>query len=262
MTSIDSAQLGERFEFGRVVGQTFSLIGRNFILFMLMALIFVGAPQAGLLYMQMQAMGTGDLGTMATLSFAAFVINLIMGFILQGALTRAAVDDLSGSGVKFGAAIGDGLRFFFPLLIVALLVGIGLMLGFLLFIIPGIILAVRWSMTAPIVVIEQAGPTASMGRSAELSSGHRWAIFGLALLYLCFAYALQIVFSTVFSAFTAADPTQVFVLDGLNLVYAIASAVVTAVISLVSTVGAASLYFELRRVKEGVGVAELANVFA
>src|SRR5690606_33682641 len=163
--------------------------------------IFVGAPQAGLLYMQMQAMGTGDLGTMATLSFAAFVINLIMGFILQGALTRAAVDDLSGSGVKFGAAIGDGLRFFFQLLIVGLLVGIGPKLGLLRFVLPGCVLAVRWSMTAPSVGSERAGPTAWRGRCAELASGLRLAICGLALLCLGFADALQIVFITVFSAF-------------------------------------------------------------
>jgi hypothetical protein len=262
MTSLEGAGLDARFEFGRVVGQTFSLIGRNFVLFVILALVFVGAPQFGLLYAQMNAIGAGDTGQMMVISLAALLVNGVMSFVLQGALTRAAVDDLSGSGVKAGAAIGDGLRFFFPLLLVAILMGIGLMLGFLLLIIPGIILAVRWSMTAPIVVIEQAGPTKSMGRSAELSSGHRWAIFGLILLYLVFAYALQIVLGVLLASFSADDPSQLMAMDALGVGYAVASSAVSAVIALVSTVGVASLYFELRRVKEGVGVAELANVFA
>lgn len=262
MTSIEGAGLDARFEFGRVVGQTFSLIGRNFVLFVILALVFVGAPQFGLLYAQMNAIGAGDTGQMALIGFAALFVNAVMSFVLQGALTRAAVDDLSGSGVKAGAAIADGLRFFFPLLLVAILVGLGLMLGFLLLIVPGIILAVRWSMTAPIVVIEQAGPTKSMERSAELSSGHRWAIFGLFLLYLVFAYALQLLLGIFLSMFSAGDPAQVIAMDGFGLGYGVASAAVSALIALVSTVGVASLYFELRRVKEGVGVAELANVFA
>jgi hypothetical protein len=202
------------------------------------------------------------MGLMAAVSFGGLLVNMIMSFVLQGALTRAAVDDLSGSGVRFGAAIGDGLRYFFPLLIVAIFVGIGTMLGFLLLVVPGIILAVRWAVTAPVVVLEQAGPTNSMGRSAELSEGHRWAIFGLLLIYIVFAYTAQILLGVVMAAFGMGDASLMTTMDGLGLAFLIASAAVSAIISLVSTVGTAALYFELRRVKEGVGVSELAKVFA
>ena len=43
--------------------------------------------------------------------------------------------------------------------------------------------------------------------------------------------------------------------------YSIASAIAGALVNLVSAVGIASLYFELRRVKEGVGVEQIAAVF-
>jgi hypothetical protein len=36
---------------------------------------------------------------------------------------------------------------------------------------------------------------------------------------------------------------------------------VDSVVAIVSTVGVASIYFELRQIKEGVGVAEIASVF-
>lgn len=250
-----------KFEFGRVVSQTFALTGRNFIPFFLLSIIFVGLPQFGLLYAQ-SVIGVGDPSAMLFMTLGGVLITMISSFILQGALTRAAIDDLSGSGVKFGAAIGDGLRYFFPLLIVGILVGLGTAVGLILLIVPGIILAVQWAVTSPIVVVEKSGPTSSMGRSAELSKGHRWAIFGLFLLYLALSYGVQIVLGLVLGAAgQGGAPTQVIEVTGTGLVFAVATAVTTALLTLVSTLGAASLYFELRRVKEGVSVEDLAKVF-
>jgi hypothetical protein len=40
----DTAIGQARFDFGRVVSQTFALIGRNFFAFALLALVLVGAP--------------------------------------------------------------------------------------------------------------------------------------------------------------------------------------------------------------------------
>lgn len=256
--------IGEaRFDFGRVVGQTFGLIGRNFVLFFLMSLVFVGAPQFGIDYARAMAFTNNDPTMIMYLGLGSLVVSLVFTYILQGALTRAAVDDLSGKGVQFGAALGDGFRFFFPLFIVALLVGIGLMIGFILLIIPGLILAVRWIVAAPIVVVEREGPTRAIGRSAELGEGHRWAIFGLFLLFLVFTYGSIIILGMVLAATVGGfdESGAITTMDTNGIIAAAATAVVTSLTTLVSTVGVASLYFELKRVKEGLSVTDLASVF-
>jgi hypothetical protein len=191
------------------------------------------------------------------------LVSLVTTYILQGALTRASVDDLSKKGVSIGAALGDGLRYFFPLFIVALLVGLGTGIGLLLLIIPGLFLIVRWAVAAPAALIEREGPTHSIGRSAELTQGHRWAVFGLVLLYFVFFYASIIGLSMVLAATGDIGSTAsgVMTRDVSGYIYAGATAVVETLLSLVATVGMASLYFELRRVKDGVGVDELAKVF-
>lgn len=260
MADITAGGPQERFDFGRVVGQTFSLIGRNFVLFFLMSIIFVGLPQFGLLYARSYAITGQGISGLWQVTIVGAIITMATAFILQGALTRAAVDDLSGSGVKFGAAVGDGLRYFFPLFIVAILVMLGIWIGLILLIIPGIILALRWAITAPVVVIERDGPTRSMGRSAELTEGHRWPIFGLFILYFLLAVAADVVVSQVFSALGAATGVMAG-LDSLGVTFMGVSAAVQAFITLISTVGTAALYFELRRVKEGVGVEQIAAVF-
>jgi hypothetical protein len=254
--------IGERFEFGHVVGQTFGLIGRNIFPFMVLALILVGAPRFGIMYLQ-SALLTEEPGMAGWAPLVGLLVSLVTTYVLQGALTRASVDDLSNKGVRIGAALGDGLRYFFPLFIVALLVGLGTGIGLLLFIIPGLFLIVRWAVAAPAALIEREGPTHSIGRSAELTQGHRWAVFGLVLLYFVFFYASIIGLGMILAATggVGSSPGGVMTRDTPGYIYAGATALVETLLSLVATVGMASLYFELRRVKDGVGVDELAKVF-
>jgi hypothetical protein len=262
MADVTAGGPRESFDFGRVVGQTFSLIGRNFVLFLLMAIIFVGIPQFGILFAQAYSLANqGGLTTIWQISLIGWFVGAVTNYILQGAVTRAAIDDLSGAGVKFGAAIGDGFRYLLPLCVVAILVTLGTWLGLILLIIPGIILALRWSVTAPIVVVERDGPTKSMGRSAELTEGHRWAIFGLVILYVVLLYVSQLLIATIFGSIGIATGSPLLGLDAGSLVFMGASATSAALLTLISTVGAAALYFELRRVKEGVSVEQLAAVF-
>jgi len=249
---------GERFDFGRVVGHTFGLIGRNFVLFLVLAIIFVGLPQFAVSYGQI-LIRDAQPELVGWIPIVGLVVSLVTAYILQGALTRAAIDDLSGKGVRLGAALSDGFSFFFPLFVVALLVGLGLMIGFLLLIIPGIILAVRWAVSAAVVVAEREGPTSAIGRSSELTAGYRWAIFGLLLLYIVLAYAVTIGLALAVRTFGGDAETVAF--DTIGIVYGVVSALSSSLLTLISTVGTASLYFELRRVKDGVSVEDLAKVF-
>lgn len=262
MTNVGTIDPNARFEFGRVVSQTFALIGRNFFFFVLTALVFVGVPQFAVAYLQGQMVTNayGDVGATLGASLGVTLLSVALASVLQGMLTRASFDDLSGKGVSPGAAIGDGLRYFFPLILLGILLGLGVMLGFILLIVPGIILAVRWAVAAPAVVIEGLGPTTAMGRSAELSKGSRWAIFGLFLLYILLSIAIQFGAMMIIGV-SALEPEVVTGLEGMGLIVGIVTAVSTAIVTLISSVGAAAIYFELRRVTEGMGISDIAAVF-
>jgi RsiW-degrading membrane proteinase PrsW (M82 family) len=54
-----------------------------------------------------------------------------------------------------------------------------------------------------------------------------------------------------------ADPSA-----GPPLMFLIVMTLIGAVVSMIGTVGAAAIYFELREIKEGVGATELAKVFS
>ena len=66
-----------------------------------------------------------------------------------------------------------------PLLGLGIVAGIAIGIGFLLLIVPGLILMTIWSVAAPVLVLERAGVFASLGRSRELVRGNGWQVFGV-----------------------------------------------------------------------------------
>ena len=83
-------------------------------------------------------------------------------------------------------SVGDLIRrvdpLFWPLAGVSILYGIATAIGFLLLIIPGLILTVIWCLVAPVTVLERPGVFAAFGRSRELVRGNGWNVFAVILL--------------------------------------------------------------------------------
>jgi len=63
----------------------------------------------------------------------------------------------------------------------ALLCGLTVSLGMVLLIVPGVILALRFSMSAYYIVTQDAGPVEALRMSAAATEGHKGELFGLAL---------------------------------------------------------------------------------
>ena len=249
----------QRFELGRVVSQTAGLIGRNFVPFFILALLFSGLPYLMVLTLQpMLIQPDSPAASGATIAILTLLLTVLPAFILQGALTRASIDDLGGKGVSVPAALQAGLRYILPLLGLAIVVGLGVMVGILLLIVPGVILAICWSVSSPAVVVEKAGVFQAMQRSLDLTRNHRWSIFGLLLLYVLVVWIVSIVVLLIFQGSIMPAPGEVM---QPTIVTAIVLGIIQAFEALVSTVGVAAIYFELRRIKEGVDVSELASVF-
>jgi hypothetical protein len=62
------------------------------------------------------------------------------------------------------------------------LAGLGIGLGFVALIVPGIYLWVRWFLSAQAVVAEQLGPVQGLRRSSQLVEGHWWRIFAVVIV--------------------------------------------------------------------------------
>ncbi len=66
----------------------------------------------------------------------------------------------------------------------SMLIGLGVGLGFIALIVPGITLAMMWSLAVPVKILENKGATDAMSRSADLTKGDRGRIFVIWLLFV------------------------------------------------------------------------------
>jgi hypothetical protein len=112
----------------------------------------------------------------------AAAIGVIIWAILEAAILRGAAQATIGDPVDIEASYRWGLRRFGSVLLIALLVGLTVAVGFLLLIIPGIIFLVFLSVTIPALVIENQRGTDAMKRSWNLVSGNFWHALAVILV--------------------------------------------------------------------------------
>lgn len=255
---------GARFDFGRVTSRTFSLIGRNFVPFAVLSLIFAGLPAAVVMFIQpamiAQATASQDQTSLLLVIYGAVFVSYLAGLVLSAALTRAAVDDLSGKPVALGSALATGVSLILPMLGLGIVMGVAIVFGLFLLIVPGIFLALCWAVAAPTLVIERPGIFKALERSTALTRNHRWAILGLVVLYAVVVFVLQMIVML-------AVPGGMVMMAGISgdgppIIAVILLTAVSVLTSMIATVGVAAIYFELRQIKEGVDVTEIAKVFA
>jgi hypothetical protein len=131
-----------------------------------------------------------------------------------------------------------------PLLIgTVILYSLGVLLGVIALILPGIYLAVRWYVATQSVVAEDRGPVEALQRSGELTRGQWWRVLGISLVVgLLGAVAGAFLALPVGALAAVADSGALLVLGNV-----IADSVILSFTALAGTL----LFFDLR-VRQGV----------
>jgi len=250
----------EKFQIGRVFNNTFSVIGRNIGLYVGLATLFSGIPgllaelwtQSRVDVMLQDPGAAADPGAMfrnSSVSVVAGLISFIFSLLLQSALVRATIEDMNGKRPAFGDCVKIAISYLLPTLGIGFLVGLGAGLASLALLVPGIILWLGWSVAVPVLIQERLGVLGSMSRSRVLTKGNRWALFGLFVILFIIAMVIQSVVAVVVVFFH-------------GVLASVLAALVQSVVSMVMSAATAVSYVELRQVKEGASVEELAEIFS
>lgn len=182
-------------------------------------------------------------------NFALGIAVVLVVIALQAALsvlyvlsiTWVANEDAMGRPAAFGAAALSALRALPAAAGTTVLVGVGVLGGLVLLIVPGIMLMLRWSVAIPALAAEPSGPLPALGRSRDLTRDHRWGILGFLA-----AVALA---NVVLALATAALPVA---LSGATGIAGQAATLVSdTVFAVLNGVSVAALYLELRRAGGG-----------
>ena len=127
-------------------------------------------------------------------AFASVFVSLAGVFWLQGALVIAVEDIRDG---RADLSIRETLARVRPRLntiaVTGILAALGIFLGILLLVVPGLVLATWWALIIPAIMLERTGVTGAFGRSRELVRGNGWNVFGLIVLLVLILIGAAIV---------------------------------------------------------------------
>jgi hypothetical protein len=193
-------------------------------------------PAAVILYLIPAALGLANGVAGQALALAASIIAAVA---YQGLVVQAVRDIQDGvRDLSLGGLFRSVSKVLAPLLWTAILVGLGVFVGFLAFLIPGLVLLTWWAVAAPVVVCEVRTPTEAISRSRGLVRGHGWQVFSV----LVVTFLLVLIADLLLAALANA-------VSGSDIAFALAQLLAGTITAPVFALASAVLYLELLQLK-------------
>jgi hypothetical protein len=241
---------------GQIFDRTFSLYRQNLVRFITIVSVVtvpVWLVQFGGAYVLRRGFGAAAGGALGVALIALSLFAVLVGMLAQNLSNAALLRSVSESYLGHEVTVGEAYRMVLPrlvtIVVAGILVGIVVMFGMILLIVPGIIFALWFSLTTPAIVLEDLGATAGMGRSRRLVSGNLGKVFGVGFIAVIIALIIGYLFGFL-GSFVASrlgdvnDPGYLLVSQLFSLAGQIASTPISATATIL-------LYYDLRIRKEG-----------
>jgi len=247
------------FEAGNLFGLSFSIwfkimptvLGTMLVFAVPLTILIVLLPR--MLVELAPSEGPPNALTLYALAMIPVAFSVAANQLYVGSITFAAVQSLRNKPCSAFDSIRVALKRLWPLIGAALAVAVLVALGTLALIVPGIMIGCAYIVTTPVVVCENRSVTQSMKRSADLTRGHRVAVF--------VAFLLMGLVTWIFGLILGGIGVYAFREEQASLPYQFTLNIISTFIASVGSVLASVMYFALRQRKDGVEVDEIAKVF-
>jgi hypothetical protein len=217
--------MNRKLDVGGTLSQVFSTYGQQ---------AGVLLPLAFGLYLVV-AIITGLFASNVFLSLIAIGVSVIAATLYQGMVVSLVRDVQDGSrDSSVGQLIEETWPVVLPLIGAGILAGIGIAVGLIIFIVPGLILLTIWSVIAPVIVVERSGAIDAFGRSRALVKGNGWQVFGVIIV----VFLIATIASFVLRAIGASISDSIVMLALFSLIASTLTAPITAL-------AASVIYFNL-----------------
>jgi hypothetical protein len=208
-----------------------AIINRTFRIYVDQASVLM--PAAAVVFLISGVLSVLLIAASPALALVALIISVVASTLFTGMVVELVAD------------IQDGKRDATPvlgkLILVGIVAGVGIAFGFVLLIVPGLILFTIWAVAAPVVVLERPAGLGALGRSRDLVRGNGWRVFAVILLLVIVVGVVSFIIEAIASSAGT----------GVGLVARVIVGILTAPIS---SLAAAVLYFELRGAPANAGI--------
>jgi len=183
-----------------------------------------GAP---LPYKELSEWFFAFLRAIVMISILSGLVSWIVGTTTTGIVIKNASDQIEKGTSNLGDSFNFAISKLPSLLVAQFVTGILTVIGMLLFIVPGIIIAIMFSLVFPAIIVEQKGAFESLGRSKKLVSNRWLKTFALSLVLGIIilpvgglAYVLAMLFNT---SYPIVNPLIIYIIGAfVSPIYLIA----------------------------------------
>lgn len=238
---------------GAVLARTFQIMLRNCVAFGLMSLLAYALLAIAYYFVAPLLTSMPNAGR----EIIIYVMDIPVWAMLSAGVVYGTILDLrQGARPSVVTVVSRGIASVLPAIAVGLAVILCIMLGTVLLIVPGIIIWVIYYVAIPVAVVERTGVGESLERSRLLVRGNGWRVFGVIIVLF--------VFQMIVSRFLGNENgAAMAIIDALgdwsigNLV----SIVIECLLVVLTAISSAVIYHDLRLLKDGGDVEQIAAVF-
>jgi hypothetical protein len=240
---------------GELLDRTFSLYRSHFGLFVgIFAL-----PHLVVLAVQLlQVINQRSYGRMPNIvsTMLWFVAIAFVGLIMAAASQAAAVVAVSELYLDRPASVMDSFSrvkgHLLGVIGISIIVGLAVGAGTLFLLVPGILLAIIWSLSVPAKVLENKGPIAAMSRSVDLVKGDWGRIFVVGLLVVVLSYGIRMLVQApiLVATYMSAKAGMRNAVLGWQITSLVAAFVAESLVGAVGTIAFSLVYYDERVRKE------------
>ena len=266
----------QKLRIGETLGQSFQIFFRNFIPFLILTAIAFSPIYLLGDYLTRRVAESNPGAAAGVVSLAGLATALLCIPLATAMITYGVFQEMRGGDLSLGSCLSVGLSSLLSVFSVALLqilfimgaviatfvpvvflvgmvmaggtrssaaCGVMLVPLFLLAFVPAIMLWLRFFVAVPAAVEERPGALGALRRSAFLTQGQRWPIFGIFLVLGILNFGVQL--------------GAVLVPVAGPFLYPVSNLLATALVATTSAV----IYYRLRSFHESIDVDQIASVF-
>jgi len=222
---------------GGILGESWRLYTKFFMrFFMIAVIVYLIVNLVNALVATLFGHGAG---ISALLALITTVVSLVGTFWLQGALVYAVDDVRDGRIDTTIEQVFERVRpYVGPLILAGILAALGIAVGLILLVVPGLIFLTWWCLIVPVIALEEKSVGEAFTRSRELVRGHGWTVFGVVIITAALSGIASGIIQSIFSFL------------GAFLRYWIGGAIASAIVGPFAAIALTLMYFKLRELRE------------
>ena len=178
------------------------------------------------------------------------ILTLLATTLAIAGTLRAVGNAYVGRDVDAGDSLRFGLGRIHSIIWISILFGIGVGIGLILLVLPGIWLLIAWSLALPVLIFEGIKGSKALGRSFNLVRKHWWHTFGALLLGYILIIVVQLILPVIVELIAGSIENVYLYVALLDIANALTSLFVIPLFASLVTV----IYYDLRVRKEGYDV--------